>query len=114
MIRELSWGDRSEYFVKIVKSDNTYVLHMFTDAIDFHCAACDTTLSNRCLCDDVDWCNNKLRDSQLLASQSLPGVQKVFDCISNQFEAIRDMNRSELILWIVPFLSSDIEFVCNY
>jgi len=110
MIRELSWGADSNYFIKLMENtfmdefngekNMSYSIEFMTPCIEFLCKKCETSSSTFCQCEGWNREINKLNNPTLFIGNHIQDMHYIFDNMSTQLDIISEMDRSLFIKWI--------------
>jgi len=126
MIRELSWGDSSNYFIKLMEHELTnerngtktiyYSIEFMSPGIEFLCKRCETTSSSCCRCEGRNRAKNLIDNPTLLVGKHIKDMNDIFDNMSEQLDDIRVMNRPTFIKWIEKSIQhfKEVSLFCEY
>ena len=126
MIREVSWGIDSKYFIKLMEHELTnersgiktivYSIEFMSPGIEFLCKRCDTTSSSRCDCEGRNRAKNLIDNPTLLIGHHIQEMNLIFDNMSEKLDSIRDMDRTIFIKWTEKNIQNfkEVSIFCDY
>jgi hypothetical protein len=117
MIREISWGESSNYFIKLFeytlneRGQETvyYLIEFMSPGIEFLC-----NCKSLCRCENSG--KNKIDNPTLLIGTHMKDMNDIFDNMSEHLDDIRIMNRPTFIKWTEKSIQhfKEVSIFCDY
>ena len=126
MIREVSWGQNSNYFIKLIEHELTndsngtktiiYSIEFMSPCIEYLCKKCETTYSSLCECEGWMHERNKLDNPTLLIGNHIQDMHGIFDNMSTHLDVISKIDRKLFVNWIEENIKNikEVTIFCDY